>query len=338
MSIFWFAARGVYWRTRSLWRAICTFRHARIELSVRWRGSGAVHIEKGVYVGANTTISVPAGAELRLGRGTRIGRDCELSALARVEIGERTSIQNRSQVHGDVTIGNGCVGAANLYVSSGWHEFARAAALPIRVQEYHRFRSVGIERSRPVLIGDDCWLGINVVVTPGVTIGRGCIVGANAVVTRDLPPYTIAAGVPARPIGARLQFAPPRRIDAASDADVPYFYAGCRQLGADEGADHAPLRVRGGWPVAPRFQLALQSAPGEAVRVTLDATAPGVLSHGAQALGVPLGRHSLRFAAQPDAAGLLGFAWHSEQAAAVDAAVVIDACIEAVGAERAAVG
>jgi acetyltransferase-like isoleucine patch superfamily enzyme len=54
-----------------------------------------------------------------------------------------------------------------------------------------------------VVIGDDVWLGVRVVVTAGVTIGEGCIVGAGAVVTKDLPPNAIAAGVPARVIGER---------------------------------------------------------------------------------------------------------------------------------------
>lgn len=53
---------------------------------------------------------------------------------------------------------------------------------------------------KPVVIGDNCWLGEHVCVLPGVTIGSGTIVGANAVVTTDLPPNVIAAGIPAKPI------------------------------------------------------------------------------------------------------------------------------------------
>ena len=52
--------------------------------------------------------------------------------------------------------------------------------------------------SKPVQIGQGCWLGQNVCVLPGVTIGNKCIIGANAVVNKDIPDYSIAVGVPAR--------------------------------------------------------------------------------------------------------------------------------------------
>lgn len=54
--------------------------------------------------------------------------------------------------------------------------------------------------ARPVTIGNDVWLGANVVVTGGVTIGDGCVIGAGSVVTRDIPPFSLAAGVPCRVI------------------------------------------------------------------------------------------------------------------------------------------
>lgn len=54
----------------------------------------------------------------------------------------------------------------------------------------------------PVIIENDCWLGVNAVVLKGVRIGHHAIVGANAVVTRDVAPHSIVAGVPAKVIGA----------------------------------------------------------------------------------------------------------------------------------------
>ena len=54
--------------------------------------------------------------------------------------------------------------------------------------------------ARPVTVGNDCWLGANVVICPGVTIGDNCVIGAGSVVTRDIPANSFAAGVPCRVI------------------------------------------------------------------------------------------------------------------------------------------
>lgn len=56
----------------------------------------------------------------------------------------------------------------------------------------------GPEMAKPVLIEEDCWLGGNVIVLGGITIGKGSVVGAGSVVTRDVPPFTVVAGNPAR--------------------------------------------------------------------------------------------------------------------------------------------
>jgi maltose O-acetyltransferase len=59
------------------------------------------------------------------------------------------------------------------------------------------------DRGGPVTIGDHAWIGFRAIVLPGVSIGEGAVVGAGAVVSRDVPPFTIVAGNPARPIGRR---------------------------------------------------------------------------------------------------------------------------------------
>lgn len=55
-----------------------------------------------------------------------------------------------------------------------------------------------VEYAEPIEIGDDCWLGANVTVLPGVKIGKGCTIGAGAVVSKDVPDFSVAVGVPAR--------------------------------------------------------------------------------------------------------------------------------------------
>lgn len=59
-------------------------------------------------------------------------------------------------------------------------------------------RNRGLERALPITIGNNCWLGANVSVMPGVKIGNGCVIAAGSVVTKDIPDNSIAAGVPAK--------------------------------------------------------------------------------------------------------------------------------------------
>lgn len=61
----------------------------------------------------------------------------------------------------------------------------------------------GMTEKRKVTIGNDVWIGQRVMIMPGVTIGDGCIIAAGAVVTKDIPPYSIAGGVPARVLKSR---------------------------------------------------------------------------------------------------------------------------------------
>jgi acetyltransferase-like isoleucine patch superfamily enzyme len=93
--------------------------------------------------------------------------------------------------HELVEIGDHCMLANGCFVSDGSHRFDD----PDKPITWQGFTTKG-----PTRIGDNCWLGANVVVTTGVTIGERCVIGANSVVTRDIPPRSIAAGSPAKVI------------------------------------------------------------------------------------------------------------------------------------------
>ncbi len=94
-----------------------------------------------------------------------------------------------------VTIGDNCSFGPNVAIVTPCH--------PLLPDERRAMRCAdGVVRhlcyAKPVSIGNDCWLGANVVVCPGVAIGDGCVIGAGSVVTRDIPPMSIAVGNPCR--------------------------------------------------------------------------------------------------------------------------------------------
>jgi acetyltransferase-like isoleucine patch superfamily enzyme len=93
-----------------------------------------------------------------------------------------------------LAIGADTMLAAQCYVGGGRYVVHGRTDLPIIEQP---------EPRQGVVIEDDCWLGAGVIVIDGVRIGRGSVVAAGAVVTRDVEPYSIMAGVPARRISSR---------------------------------------------------------------------------------------------------------------------------------------
>ena len=115
-------------------------------------------------------------------------------------------------VNGDrLTIGKFCSiarGAKFLFTSAN-HTLRSLSTYPFPLF----FEEWGLEKSRitdawdnrgDIVVGNDVWIGYETVILSGVTIGDGAVIGARAVVTRDVPPYTIVGGVPAKPIRPRF--------------------------------------------------------------------------------------------------------------------------------------
>lgn len=113
---------------------------------------------------------------------------CINNAVGDVVIGHHTRVGIHCTVIGPVTIGNHVNLAQGITVSALNHNFSDPS---LRIDEQ------GVSTS-PVVIEDDVWIGANAVVTPGVTIGSHSVVAAGAVVTKDVPPHTLVAGVPAK--------------------------------------------------------------------------------------------------------------------------------------------
>lgn len=300
-ALLWFVARPSRWRhvTSARWRNVAASCH----WSARLHFVDLPEIDAEVCIGRRTSIQC-CGGRLVLSEASWIGDDCEISVHDEIRIGQGTSIQHRSQLHGDVEFGVGCVCAANLYVASSSHRFRDAPHLPIRWQDGEAHTIPAHKRSRKVVIEDDCWLGINVVICPGVIVGRGTVVGANSVVTASLPPYSVVGGVPARVIGSRLDFQPPGSVCASNPEDNPYFYAGFTLPQVGQSWVHGTAQGR--W-AGPRFALALRLRPGGALNLMVVATRSLRLLHGSQVCFVEPGESSITLQPVPDDRGLLWF-------------------------------
>jgi acetyltransferase-like isoleucine patch superfamily enzyme len=105
-----------------------------------------------------------------------------------VIIGDNSLVGMGNVIIGPVTIGNNVILAQNIVASGLNHEY-RNPHMPIAAQEII---------TAPIVIEDDCWIAANAVITAGVTIGKHSLIAAGAVVTKSIPPYSVAAGNPAR--------------------------------------------------------------------------------------------------------------------------------------------
>jgi len=113
---------------------------------------------------------------------------CVNNAVGDIVIGHHTRIGLHNTVIGPVTIGNHVNLAQGITVTALNHNFSDTDK---RIDEQ------GVSTT-PVTLGDDIWVGANAVILPGVTIGNHAVVAAGAVVTKDVPPYTLVGGVPAK--------------------------------------------------------------------------------------------------------------------------------------------
>lgn len=121
-----------------------------------------------------------------------LGEDSWIEPPFRCDYGTQISIGDHFFANYDcifldvapITIGNQVMFGPRVCLDTAGHPLDAAT------------RNTGLEFGKPIAIGDDVWLGGNVVVLPGVTIGAGTVVAAGSVVRRDLPPHVLAAGNP----------------------------------------------------------------------------------------------------------------------------------------------
>ncbi|MEO1428866.1 MAG: acyltransferase [Cyanobacteria bacterium J06633_8] len=135
-----------------------------------------ITIKEGVAVERNVDIGALDNTHIYIDKGTFIGVGASVAGPGNVKIGKR------------------CLIAARCGIFANNHKYA---------DPFKYIADQGVT-CQGITIEDDCWLGHAVTVIDGVTIGKGSVIGAGAVVTKDIPPYSIAVGMPARVIKSRL--------------------------------------------------------------------------------------------------------------------------------------
>lgn len=155
----------------------------------RWKARACTSVGPWIHVAGKLIVenggSIVLGERVRI-RGTHV--PVELASLpgGKLEIGTGTYINGGVSIcaQESVTIGKNCaIGNYSLIMDTDFHSVGDHTQMP---------------RAKPVVIEDDVWLAARVTVLKGVRIGRGAVIAAGAVVTKDVPPFTLVGGVPAK--------------------------------------------------------------------------------------------------------------------------------------------
>lgn len=144
---------------------------------------------------------------MSIGRGFTTGQYCRIEGglseqadIYTLEIGNDVQINDSCHIAAveKVVIGDNVLIASRVFISD--HDHGGST-----LEELHCHPSDRPLMSAPVYIDNDVWIGEGVTILKGVTIGKNAVIGAGAVVTKDIPAYTVAAGIPAKVIKDLLQ-------------------------------------------------------------------------------------------------------------------------------------
>ncbi|MCV0397869.1 MAG: antibiotic acetyltransferase [Rhizobiaceae bacterium] len=163
-------------------------------------------------------------------KGVKLGRHASIAErviLREVTVGDYSYFERHAEAIYS-TIGKFCSIAANTRINALEHPLERPTTHKVSYRPNEYFRYLGVDqefrerrRQKRVTIGNDVWIGHGAVILPGVSIGDGAVVGANAVVTRDVAPFTIVAGQPARILRPRFEADIALRLAALAWWDWP---------------------------------------------------------------------------------------------------------------------
>lgn len=165
---------------------------ARPRTWVKWFVNPFIHKKgKGSTIRRNTRIDVLPFNNFELGNNSTIEDFSTVNnGVGDVIIGNGVRIGMSNVLIGPVQIGNNVIFAQNI-VTSGLNHGYENIDIPICKQP---------TTTSKIIVEDDCWIGANAVLTAGITIGKHCVIAAGAIVTKNIPPYSIAVGNPAKVI------------------------------------------------------------------------------------------------------------------------------------------
>jgi len=143
-----------------------------------------------------------------IGKKTIVGKGTEIFNFSNVKIGSHCLIQDhvyiRAGFQGNITIGNYCAinGFAKLFGHGGIEigDYTQIGPGSLITTTTHNYQENLKAEFRKVAIGRWVWIGANCVILPGITIGDNSVIGAGSIVTKDISPYSVAVGNPARVI------------------------------------------------------------------------------------------------------------------------------------------
>lgn len=145
--------------------------------------------------------------------------------MSGAELGDYSYIQSASRIF-NCTIGKFCSIAAGVSIAPGMHDPTRVTTHPAFYFYTESIPRVFVDQSKipvckPVAIGHDVWIGEKAIILDGVTVGNGAVIAAGAVVTKDVAPYEIVGGVPARHLKYRFDEATIAGIEKSQWWDWP---------------------------------------------------------------------------------------------------------------------
>lgn len=137
---------------------------------------------------------VACGCFDKHGKDVNIEKNADFGKGNDIVIGDYSGLGVNCKVRGPLEIGANVMMGPEVRIMTSKHNTSRTD-IPMRLQ--------GDLPKQKVTIGDDVWIGARVIILPGISIGMGAIIGAGAVVTKNVPEYTVVAGVPAKVIKLR---------------------------------------------------------------------------------------------------------------------------------------